>query len=293
MGVNTQRYVRKPLYVNAVRVRESNFDEIATWCQGEITQEVRGSGAPKKCIRVRVQYPKNPRQTLAFVGDWILYTDRGYKVYTNKAFKLAFDLTEDQPVSVPPDVGADGRAEPQTRPVVEEKPATAEEIRAGLPDAQDRRPVEPVAGESDQDLTEAAEELAVDLSGVKAEEPGPEAPPVESAVEDDTTPQGEPHEYVEATPESIAGAMRENEVERARVAEEAERGRVAVEESSSSPQPLTPPEVAPEPRVTEQQPEVDTAGKQVLSEKEQERLGPDQVQTLVRSGEAVLAQDLR
>jgi|tagenome__1003787_1003787.scaffolds.fasta_scaffold20921150_2 hypothetical protein len=91
-SVNTTQYIRKPLYVAAVRITASNFDEIAAWCQGEIQQdEIPDKGAIKKFVRVRVHNPKNPRQTKAFVGDWLLYTERGYKVYTNKAFHASFD----------------------------------------------------------------------------------------------------------------------------------------------------------------------------------------------------------
>jgi hypothetical protein len=97
MGVQTERYIRKPLYVDAVRVEPQNFDELVTWCQGTVmTQEVEGTGTIKKYIKVRVNNPKNLRQTQAFIGDWILYTDRGYKVYTHKAFRMAFDLVEDE-----------------------------------------------------------------------------------------------------------------------------------------------------------------------------------------------------
>jgi hypothetical protein len=102
MGVETQQYIRKPLYVDAVRITGANFDDIVSWCQGEVFQdEVPGKGTGKKYIRVRVHNPKNPRQTKAFVGDWLLYTERGYKVYTNKAFHASFDEvkpeTEAQP----------------------------------------------------------------------------------------------------------------------------------------------------------------------------------------------------
>ena len=94
MSVATAQYIRKPLYVAAVRVTNVNFEEIADWCQGEILQdEVPGQGTGKKYIHVRVHNPKNTRQTKAFVGDWLLYTERGYKVYTNKAFHASFDET--------------------------------------------------------------------------------------------------------------------------------------------------------------------------------------------------------
>lgn len=96
MSVTTTQYIRKPLCVSAVRVTGANFDEIVNWCQGEVHQDEMPDGTSKKYIRVRVHNPKNPRQTKAFVGDWLLYTERGYKVYTNKAFHASFD--ESQPV---------------------------------------------------------------------------------------------------------------------------------------------------------------------------------------------------
>lgn len=94
----TTKYVRKPLFVDAVQVTEENFADIARWCFGEVgnidespvdrSADVQPS---KQYIHVRVHNPKNPRQTKAFVGDWILYTERGYKVYTTKAFQANFD----------------------------------------------------------------------------------------------------------------------------------------------------------------------------------------------------------
>lgn len=95
----TQKYVRKPLYVDAVQVTEANFSDIARWCFGEIgniDESPVDRSQPviptKQYIHVRVHNPKNSRQTKAFVGDWILYTERGYKVYTTKAFQANFDL---------------------------------------------------------------------------------------------------------------------------------------------------------------------------------------------------------
>jgi hypothetical protein len=99
----TQKYVRKPLYVDAVQVTEQNFETIARWCFGEVanidespvdmTQPVQPN---RQYIRVRVNNPRLPRQTKAFVGDWILYTELGYKVYTTKAFQANFDLVRAQ-----------------------------------------------------------------------------------------------------------------------------------------------------------------------------------------------------
>jgi hypothetical protein len=92
MSVSTTQYIRKPLYVDAVRVTGENFDDIAAWCQGKVKEDddpEKGTG--KKYIHVRVHNPINPRQTRAYFGDWILYTEKGYKIYTNPAFRAAFD----------------------------------------------------------------------------------------------------------------------------------------------------------------------------------------------------------
>lgn len=104
MSVTTTRYVRKPLFVDAVRITEVNFEEIAAWCQGEISQDEETN---KKYIKIRVHNPKNPRQTKAFAGDWLLYTERGYKVYTSKAFHGSFDeqSTVQTPIAYPYDGG--------------------------------------------------------------------------------------------------------------------------------------------------------------------------------------------
>src|SRR3954462_6357296 len=99
MTIHTKKYVRKALYVDAVQIAEENFAELAEWCQGEIRSNddeelilTDGNSVDPKGhhIRVRVHNPKNLRQTKGFVGDWILYTERGYKVYTQKAFKASF-----------------------------------------------------------------------------------------------------------------------------------------------------------------------------------------------------------
>lgn len=100
MTVYTTKYVRKPLYVDAVQVSRDNFAEILKWCQGDLgnidgTLIGRNDNVTidpeKQYIRIRVHNPQSPRQTKAFIGDWILYTEKGYKIYTEKAFTENFD----------------------------------------------------------------------------------------------------------------------------------------------------------------------------------------------------------
>lgn len=86
------KYVRKPLYVDVVKVTEENFEDVARWCMGQIRED-----ADPKHIHVRVHNPQGARQTQARVGDYILYTERGYKIYTEKAFTDNFDAVESDP----------------------------------------------------------------------------------------------------------------------------------------------------------------------------------------------------
>lgn len=88
MSITPVKYVRKPLFVDAVQVTPENFNEVAGWCQGEVIVEEKPL---RQYIQVRVTNPMNPRQAQAHVNDWVLYTERGYKVYTPRAFENSFD----------------------------------------------------------------------------------------------------------------------------------------------------------------------------------------------------------
>lgn len=99
----TTKYVKKPLFVDAVQVTVENMLDIAKWCQGDIRSSSSNEAVdissddfnPEACyVYVRVHSPRVPRQTRAYVGDWLLYTERGYKVYTTRAFEEAFELAE-------------------------------------------------------------------------------------------------------------------------------------------------------------------------------------------------------
>jgi hypothetical protein len=237
MGVETQQYIRKPLYVEAVRVTQENFDELVAWCQGEVLTGELG-GKQKKYIKVRVHHPtKNPRQTQAYVGDWLLYTEfGGYKVYTNKAFQATFELVEEQTPELPAAEAVLDEPEPSLYRPKEE---------GGL--------AEPLKPASEETIARFNEERAAEEFGNTGLGTEPISVP-------------EPIEEVPATPANIAQAV--NEQEQARAAEE-----------QADP-------------IPEQSPEVAAAGKRVLSQAEQNQMGPDAVRELVQSGEVILEQDL-
>lgn len=94
MTLKTEKFVRKPFYIDAVQVSDENISEVAEWCQGEIrtTAANNQDGIDEEYVKVRVHRPLNERQTKAFIGDWVLYAGAGFKVYTSKAFKNSFDL---------------------------------------------------------------------------------------------------------------------------------------------------------------------------------------------------------
>lgn len=127
MTITPEKYVRKPLIVLGVQVTKENFMELALWVQGSVfnpdgTQH--GEINPEKqYILVRVHNPKSPKQSKAFLGDWILYSDRGYKVYSPKAFTNTFDpmdAIEFQPEQVE-DEGALARFDRQKEEEKEEE----------------------------------------------------------------------------------------------------------------------------------------------------------------------------
>lgn len=91
-AVQTKQYIKNPLYVDAVRVTEKNFKDVSKWCRGRVRTERTDAlqNAGEQYIKVEAHNPINTRQTKAFVGDWMLKTDRGFKIYSHKAFTESF-----------------------------------------------------------------------------------------------------------------------------------------------------------------------------------------------------------
>lgn len=138
--IESQRYVRKPLYVEAVRVTPENFLELTFWCGGSIRDaegEIPKQDAidPKtQKILVPVNKPRDESQTKAKVGDWILKNEKGFKVYTHKAFTNSFDIVAEEqgnddppPAAEPEPTDAPQPVEPTpTEPVTPEEGDQAE-----------------------------------------------------------------------------------------------------------------------------------------------------------------------
>ena len=100
--IETQTYSRKSFDVQAVQVTKENLAEIAEWCGGERHhRETHFFAGPQSFIVVPVRKPSNPRQTMAFIGDWILQINKSFRVYTPLAFERSFELKEKSIISTP------------------------------------------------------------------------------------------------------------------------------------------------------------------------------------------------
>lgn len=92
--MDTQIYFRKAFSVEAAQVTEENINEVVEWTGGELRADQNG-----KFVRVQVHKPMTNRQTRAYVGDWLLKSNRGFKVYTDAAFQNGFLKDEDGTIS--------------------------------------------------------------------------------------------------------------------------------------------------------------------------------------------------
>lgn len=95
--IETNKFARRPFYVDAVQVTEDNLNDVATWCQGDVrTTDMPEGAAVENYVKVRVHRPLTERQTKAFIGDWVLYAGTGFKVYTTKAFEKSFEEVDEE-----------------------------------------------------------------------------------------------------------------------------------------------------------------------------------------------------
>lgn len=85
-------FVRKPFPVQGVRVTSLNMGQVADWCDGKVKEQPATNTKPSvKYIEVNVLRPMNPKQTMAFVGNWVLKVGTNYKIYTDSAFHQTFE----------------------------------------------------------------------------------------------------------------------------------------------------------------------------------------------------------
>ncbi len=82
---------RKAFAIKYVEVTEENFRAVADWCGG-----VAGGEGKDRFVRVIDKNAMNQRQTKAFLGDFMLWSEetRSYKAFSRKSFNKAFERLE-------------------------------------------------------------------------------------------------------------------------------------------------------------------------------------------------------
>lgn len=86
-----RKFVRRSFTVRGEQVTAENINELAEWCGGTVL----GIGTGNEHIKVDVKRPLNEKQTQAHVGDWVLSTKKGFKVYNDRAFHANFKTVDE------------------------------------------------------------------------------------------------------------------------------------------------------------------------------------------------------
>lgn len=99
--METVSFVSLPRSVEGVQVTVQNMLEVAEWCGGEIRQQkLKDQNGVEEYIKIDTRRPLNKKQTQAFVGDWVLLWEGGYKIYTaaamEKNFKISRNVFDDK-----------------------------------------------------------------------------------------------------------------------------------------------------------------------------------------------------
>lgn len=123
--MKTEKFARKPFYVDVVQVTEENMAEVAEWCMGDVCTTEKPDGTVEHYIRVRVARPLTDRQTKAYPGDRVLYAGKGFKVYTPRAFTANFEKVRTLTKAQADEAGI--------HPPVEKKPTPASMAAAKRP----------------------------------------------------------------------------------------------------------------------------------------------------------------
>jgi hypothetical protein len=100
--VEFDEWHRKSFKVRAVQVTEENMVALAQLCGGEYRETIDIPGWNRNKPKAHIYLPKGSgtgghRQTMAFVGDWILTTNRiSFRIYADKAFRGVFESPEEK-----------------------------------------------------------------------------------------------------------------------------------------------------------------------------------------------------
>lgn len=92
-GHHLMKYNRIPFEISAYRLSLDNFDAVKAWCGGNKLTITKAATVPQTDevrLEVPVWHPSAGQSGNARVGDWVTKTPKGFKIYTNRAFRLTF-----------------------------------------------------------------------------------------------------------------------------------------------------------------------------------------------------------
>ena len=100
--LNLKNYKSKPIFVEAVQIQENNMAEIATWVEGEvITLDAQEDKPAVSFVKTHVLRSKGYIRNKGYVGDWLVKSDLGVKIYTDSAFQRAFETDDSSQETLP------------------------------------------------------------------------------------------------------------------------------------------------------------------------------------------------
>ena len=136
--METTTFSRRPFEVEAIQVTEENIKAVAEWCRGKVLHAQRTAGTIEPYIKVQTHRPANKKQTMAFIGDWILRAETGFKIYTDAAMQNSFEERRQTR-----NVFEDNQPEPTHEAV---KDLLEEDVDAFLADLEKDEPSGPESG---------------------------------------------------------------------------------------------------------------------------------------------------
>jgi hypothetical protein len=92
------RYVRKNANIEAARVNLAELSKIRDWCDGSILASDASENAGRSLF-IEIKLPRQLRakkRSRAYVGDWIVKDDEGFKVYSDDEFRVFSPAIKDE-----------------------------------------------------------------------------------------------------------------------------------------------------------------------------------------------------
>lgn len=92
--METQKFTRKPVAIEAVQVSPTNYEEVAAWCKGTATlanYRLMGETHEMGAVLLGKQGPKNDQVYTVLIGQWITKHHKTFRTWSKKQFEATFD----------------------------------------------------------------------------------------------------------------------------------------------------------------------------------------------------------